>query len=92
VIEQGTYLDFPNSVPFNDATGPIERGVLNEEGRISGRAQPAVRPLSPDDFKRIVKLGLEETRHYCPVWVNLPRPLDSKKTRRLSDSMSSASA
>jgi putative restriction endonuclease len=60
LIEPGSYLDFPNPVPFNDATGPIERGVLNEEGRISGRAQSAVRPLSPDDFKRIVELGLED--------------------------------
>src|ERR1700722_7014022 len=60
LIELGSYLDFPNPVPFNDVTGPVERGVLNEEGRISGRAQSAVRPLSPDDFKRIVELGLED--------------------------------
>jgi len=60
LIEPGSYLDFPNPVPFNDSTGPVERGVLNEEGRISGRAQSAVRPLSPDDFKRIVELGLED--------------------------------
>jgi putative restriction endonuclease len=66
VIEPGTYLDFPNSVPFNDATGPIERGVLNEDGRISGRAQSAVRPLSPQDFKRIVELGLEENSPLLP--------------------------
>src|ERR1700753_2712169 len=32
IIEPGSYLDFANPVPFNDATGPIERGVLNEEG------------------------------------------------------------
>jgi putative restriction endonuclease len=61
LIEPGSYLEFPNPVPFNDATGPIERGVLNEEGRISGRAQSAVRALSPDDFKRIVELGLQDT-------------------------------
>jgi putative restriction endonuclease len=60
LIEPGSYLDFANPVPFNDATGPIERGVLNEQGRISGRAQSAVRPLSPEDFKRIVEIGLEE--------------------------------
>lgn len=66
LIEPGSYLDFPNSVPFNDATGPIERGVLNEEGRISGRAQSAVRPLSPDDFKRIVRLGLKENAPLLP--------------------------
>jgi putative restriction endonuclease len=72
LIEPGSYLDFPNHVPFNDATGPIERGVLNEEGRISGRAQAAVRPLSPDDFKRIVELGLEEN---APLLPRLAEPL-----------------
>lgn len=66
LIEPGTYLDFPNYVPFNDAAGPVERGVLNEEGRISGRAQSAVRPLSPGDFKRIVELGLEENAPLLP--------------------------
>jgi len=74
LIEPGSYLDFPNSVPFNDPSGPIERGVLNEEGRISGRAQSAVRPLSPDDFKRIVELGLEES---SPL---LPRLAESSST------------
>ena len=46
LIEPGSYLEFANAVPFNDSNGPVERGVLNEEGRISGRAQSAVRPLS----------------------------------------------
>lgn len=66
LIEPGSYLDFANPVPFNDAAGPIERGVLNEEGRISGRAQSAVRPLLLDDFKRIVELGLEESSQLLP--------------------------
>lgn len=66
VIEPGSYLDFANPVPFNDAAGPIERGVLNEDGRISGRAQSAVRPLLLDDFKRIVELGLEESSQLLP--------------------------
>src|SRR3954452_1116803 len=60
LIEPGSYLDFANPVPFNDATGPIEHGVLNEQGRISGRAQSAVRPISPSDFSRIFELGFEE--------------------------------
>jgi putative restriction endonuclease len=60
LIEPGSYLDFANPVPFNGATGPIESGVLNEQGRISGRAQSAVRPISPEDFRRIVELGFEE--------------------------------
>jgi putative restriction endonuclease len=60
VIEPGSYLDFANPVPFNGPTGPVEQGVLNEEGRISGRAQSAVRPISPADFNRIFDLGFEE--------------------------------
>jgi putative restriction endonuclease len=75
LIELGSYLDFPNHVPFNDATGPIERGILNEEGRISGRAQSAVRPLSPDDFKRIVELGLEENAPPLPRLAEPPSPV-----------------
>jgi len=58
VIEPGSYLDFPNPVPFSDGGGPVERGLLNEAGAISGRAQAAVRPLSPADFSRIVEMGL----------------------------------
>ena len=60
LIEPGTYLDFPNPVPFNDPLGLVERGVLNEHGKISGRAQSAVRPLSIKDFNRIIDLGLAE--------------------------------
>jgi putative restriction endonuclease len=66
LIEPGSYLDFAKPVPFNDATGPVERGVLNEQGRISGRAQSAVRPLSPEDFKHIVELGLAEDAPLLP--------------------------
>jgi putative restriction endonuclease len=66
LIEPESYLDFANPVQFNDANGPVERGVLNEQGRISGRAQSAVRPLSPDDFKRIVGLGLEDSAPLLP--------------------------
>jgi putative restriction endonuclease len=66
LIEAGSYLDFANPVPFNDAIGPVERGLLNEQGRISGRAQSAVRQISPEDFNRIVRLGLEESAPLLP--------------------------
>ena len=72
LIDQGSYLEFANPVPFSNASGPIERGVLNEQGRISGRAQSAVRPISPDDFKRIVELGLEEGAQLMPRVGELP--------------------
>ncbi|MCC2688478.1 MAG: restriction endonuclease [Rhizobiaceae bacterium] len=58
LIEPGSYLDFPDPVPFMGIDGIAERGVLNEAGQISGRAQSAVRPISPRDFNRIIELGL----------------------------------
>ncbi|MGJ8537136.1 MAG: HNH endonuclease [Parasphingopyxis sp.] len=66
IMEQGTYLEFPNAVPFSDDGGPIELGVLNEAGAISGRAQSAVRPLSNSDFNRIVSAGLAENDDFLP--------------------------
>jgi putative restriction endonuclease len=66
LIEPSSYLDFATPVPFTDADGVIERGVLNEHGRISGRAQSAVRPISPGDFERIVTLGLDENVQVLP--------------------------
>ncbi|HTR85637.1 MAG TPA: HNH endonuclease [Reyranella sp.] len=66
LIEPGSYLDFANPVPFSNEDGVVERGVLNGEGRISGRAQSAVRPLSMSDFNRIVGLGLREDAPVLP--------------------------
>ncbi|OZA72535.1 MAG: restriction endonuclease [Caulobacter sp. 39-67-4] len=66
LIEPGSYLDFANPLPFSDAQGVIERGVLNEDGRISGRAQAAVRPLSPSDFDRIIARGLDDSAPLLP--------------------------
>lgn len=66
LIEPGTYLDFVNPVPFNGPSGPIEQGVLNEEGKISGRAQAAVRPLSNADFNRIIDMGLADDEAFLP--------------------------
>jgi putative restriction endonuclease len=66
LIESGSYLDFANPVPFSGDDGVVERGVLNDEGRISGRAQSAVRALSPSDFNRIVGLGLREDAPVLP--------------------------
>jgi putative restriction endonuclease len=75
LIEPGSYLDFANPVPFNGASGPIEQGVLNEQGRISGRAQSAVRLVSPEDFKRITELGFEERSPLLPRFDNeMPLP------------------
>jgi putative restriction endonuclease len=56
----GTYLPFVAEVPFNLPGGPTESGLLNAAGRLSGRAQSAVRPLSPANFSRIVTIGLAD--------------------------------
>jgi putative restriction endonuclease len=76
VIEPGSYLDFANPVPFNGSSGPVERGVLNEQGRISGRAQSAVRPISHEDFDRICELGFAENIPLLPRRDDDVRPLD----------------
>lgn len=66
IIEPGTYLDFGDSVPFRDNDDVVERGILNEHGRISGRAQAAVRTLSASDFARIVERGLGHDEDILP--------------------------
>lgn len=58
LIEPGSYLDFANPVSFNDGRGPVETGLLNAAGKMSGRAQAAVRPISPHNFLRILERGL----------------------------------
>jgi putative restriction endonuclease len=66
LIEPGSYLDFADPVPFNGMDGLVERGLLNEQGRISGRAQSAVRPISPSDFNRILDLGVDTREPLLP--------------------------
>ena len=66
LIEPGTYIDFPKPVPFNGPLGVVERGVLNERGTYSGRTQAAIRPLSIQDFNRIIDLGLAEDDSFLP--------------------------
>lgn len=66
VIEPNSYLDFPNPVPFRDDDGLLEQGLLNDQGKISGRAQSAVRSISATDFSRITELGLAEETTLLP--------------------------
>ncbi|WP_340317776.1 HNH endonuclease [Rhizorhabdus argentea] len=66
LIEPGTYLDFATPVPFTSENGPIERGVLNEAGKISGRAQAAVRGLSASDFNCIIDAALADKDPLLP--------------------------
>jgi putative restriction endonuclease len=82
LVEPGTYLDFIRPVPFSGPEGPIERGVLNEAGVISGRAQAAVRPLSPLDFARIVNAGLPDNDIVMP---RVDDPLNPDQPPSLSE-------
>ena len=43
-----------------------ERSVLNELGRMSGRAQWAVRPIPDADFNRIISMGLDTQEPLLP--------------------------
>jgi putative restriction endonuclease len=65
-IEPGSYLDFVNPVPFRNADGLLETGLLNEQGKISGVAQAAVRPISSSDFGRILQIGLDDPMPVLP--------------------------
>ncbi len=66
VIDPATYLEFDRSVLFqNDGAYP-ERSVLNELGRVSGRAQAAVRTIPDADFNRIIGLGLDMQEPVLP--------------------------
>lgn len=75
LIEPGSYLEFANPVPFNGPDGLAERGLLNEEGKISGRAQSAARPISSADFNHILDLGLEDRAPLLPRIDDLAAPL-----------------
>ena len=79
VAEIDSYLPFAQPVPFRDEASVLERGLLNERGVLSGRAQSAVRPLSEDDFQRIVSRGLED---HEPI---LPRVDDALPRQEIDD-------
>jgi putative restriction endonuclease len=66
LIGPGTYVTFEQDVPFRVRGELVERGVLNDKGRISGRAQSAVRPLSNEDFSRILGIGLSDQATLLP--------------------------
>lgn len=58
LIEAGSYLDFERPVPFTAPEGRPERGVVNP--------QWAVRPISLDDFNRILELGMPDESPLLP--------------------------
>ena len=75
LIQPGSYLPFERPVPFSGPDGLVERGLLNEGGAISGRAQAAVRPISLEDFNRILDLGFPDEQPLLPrAGVNEDQP------------------
>jgi putative restriction endonuclease len=66
LIEAGSYLEFERGVPFSGPSGVPERSVLNDQGRISGRAQAAMRTIPIEDFERILDLGFGEQADLLP--------------------------
>ena len=67
IIDPTSYLDFDHNVSFQSDGDYPERSVLNEEaGRVSGRAQAAVRTIPAEDFNRIVGLGLDTHDELLP--------------------------
>ncbi len=66
LIEPNSYIELPSPVPYTTDDGVVETGLLNSDGRNSGRAQSAVRPLSAADFDRILHLGLFDAEDVLP--------------------------
>lgn len=66
LIEPGSYLSMEYAVPFNASDGLVEKGLLNDQGKISGRAQAAVRTISLEDFNRILDRGIPYTDDVLP--------------------------
>jgi putative restriction endonuclease len=82
LIQPGSYLPFERTVPFSGPRGVVERGLLNEAGVLSGRAQAAVRPISLDDFNRILELGFPEEE---PLLPRTDTPVDAPTPERWRD-------
>jgi putative restriction endonuclease len=67
LIEPGSYLEFGRDVPFQLDGRAVERGLLDADGRLNnGRAIQSIRPISDEDFNRIVGLGLIEEDELLP--------------------------
>lgn len=67
LIEPGSYLEFGRDVPFQLGGQAVERGLLGADGRLNnGRAIQSMRPISDEDFNRIVGLGLIEEDELLP--------------------------
>jgi len=67
LIQPGSYLEFGRDVPFQLDGKAVERGLLDLGGRLNnGRAIQSIRPISNEDFNRIVDLGLVDEDELLP--------------------------
>ena len=73
IIQPASYLEFSRPVPFSDDGDPVEKGLLNQKGSLSGRAQAAVRPISDVDFYHIVSRGIDEYDLVLPRDSSVPK-------------------
>lgn len=80
IIDTSSFVEFGANIPFTTDGVPIEQGLLNDAGAISGRAQAAVRPLSRQDFIRIANAGLDATNDDL-----LPRDETMTKDQRVRE-------
>jgi putative restriction endonuclease len=67
LIEPGSYLEFGRDVPFQLEGRAVERGLLDADDRLNnGRAIQSIRPISDEDFTRVLSLGLIEEDELLP--------------------------
>ncbi|WP_245647526.1 HNH endonuclease [Novosphingobium lentum] len=67
LIEPGTYLELGRDVAVQLEGQAVKRGLLGAYGRLNNdRAIQSIRPISDDDFNRIVELGLIEDDEFLP--------------------------
>lgn len=82
LIVPGSYFEFSQNVPFKDNDVLLEKGLYNEAGNISGRAQSAVRPISESDFNRILDFGLGDFNPLLPRKDNaISEPMHLEETQ-----------
>lgn len=67
LIEPGSFMELGRDVPFQLEGQAVERGLLDPDGTLNnGRAVQSIRPISDEDFYRIVDLGLIQEDEQLP--------------------------
>jgi len=83
VIEEGTYLPLERFVPYKSDLGFLESELQLGDGSLNqGKIQWAIRPISDQDFNRILARGLAADSNV------LPRLGESEATRGFEDTKS----